>query len=337
MKKTPFKEDTSKFILITGLKIASIPLITSLFVQYIVLLLVKMNQIYLESNGLWKEPALKDVFVSQVFMEISEYFIYMCLFIICLFFIGCYLGQILLRPFKVLGDYSLEAIENPEAVFSPDLFSDFRILNRFSEYFYNIVSSMRQQGGLQVIKIPTSYQKIRKPVFDKVFFFHFSLFLLALCLLIGAFTHVIALELHEIIINISSKNMSMTSKIHNPAYFLQEQANIIDSVSTISIAVTVISYMLLAYHLYGQVSGAAFGIFSTMRAFLKGGYSNRVHLIGYTYLRQYTRAINKYLDYIERNFAESKPESSNKSDHDSNQTLPCIVSVETEKKDKKVL
>ena len=60
------------------------------------------------------------------------------------------------------------------------------------------------------------------------------------------------------------------------------------------------SYLTLAFHLYGKVSGAVFAFFSTMRSFMKGNRKARVHLIGYAQIRPHGRSFNKYLDYIER-------------------------------------
>jgi hypothetical protein len=60
-------------------------------------------------------------------------------------------------------------------------------------------------------------------------------------------------------------------------------------------------------HLYGKVSGAAFGIFSTMRSFMKGDHFSRVHLVGYAHIRDNTRKLNKYLDFAQNNFEKRKP------------------------------
>jgi hypothetical protein len=43
-----------------------------------------------------------------------------------------------------------------------------------------------------------------------------------------------------------------------------------------------------------------------MRSFMKGNHSSRVHLVGYTHLREYTRKLNKYLDYIQNNFSKDR-------------------------------
>jgi hypothetical protein len=81
---------------------------------------------------------------------------------------------------------------------------------------------------------------------------------------------------------------------------------ILDDIIGLTIALISFSYILLGLHLYSKVSGAAFGIFSTMRSFMKGNYSSRVHLVGFAHIREYTRKLNKYLDYIQNNFTKEQ-------------------------------
>jgi hypothetical protein len=68
-------------------------------------------------------------------------------------------------------------------------------------------------------------------------------------------------------------------------------------------------YFLLASHLYHGVAAPAFAVFATMRAFLKGSYNQRVHLIGFPALRLQTRKLNKYLDWVDRNLVQKKGET----------------------------
>jgi hypothetical protein len=89
--------------------------------------------------------------------------------------------------------------------------------------------------------------------------------------------------------------------------FISSQIFILDELVLMTITLTSIFYILLGLHLYSKVSGAAFGIFSTMRTFMKGNYFSRVHLVGYAHIRDYTRKLNKYLDHLEKNLVKDKP------------------------------
>jgi hypothetical protein len=92
----------------------------------------------------------------------------------------------------------------------------------------------------------------------------------------------------------------------NVSMFFSEQMFILDEIVVLTIVTIAFSYVLLGLHLYNKVAGAAFGIFSTMRAFMKGNHSSRVHLVGYAHVREYTRKLNKYLDFIQNNFSKEQ-------------------------------
>ena len=56
----------------------------------------------------------------------------------------------------------------------------------------------------------------------------------------------------------------------------------------------------LVINLYSKVSVPAFGVFATMRGFLRGNIKARVHLLGNYYLRHETKEINKFLSELEK-------------------------------------
>jgi hypothetical protein len=89
--------------------------------------------------------------------------------------------------------------------------------------------------------------------------------------------------------------------------FLNAQDFVMDDLISLTIFLIATLYLALGMHLYGKVSGAAFGIFSTMRSFMKGDHFSRVHLVGYAHIRDNTRKLNKYLDFAQNNFEKRKP------------------------------
>jgi len=130
---------------------------------------------------------------------------------------------------------------------------------------------------------------------------HFGILLIIICLSVGIFIIENASAVYNSIVDlglITLKDKKVVSK------FLMEQTFIVDDIAVLTVVLIVISYTALGFHIYTKVAGAAFGIFSTMRSFMKGNHSSRVHLLGFANVREYTRKINKYLDYIQNNFAK---------------------------------
>ena len=106
----------------------------------------------------------------------------------------------------------------------------------------------------------------------------------------------ITVEAYNSIIELAVTSIDKNGK--EIAYFLKNQEYLFESIQHITIGTLLVVYAILAFHLYGRVSGAVFGYFSTMRSFMKGNRKARIHLVGYPHIRPYSRAFNKYLDLV---------------------------------------
>ncbi len=300
--KRVFKTEDSRFILSVGLKVMGISLMITMGVYWFILQVTKLNYAFFKAHGF---PEFKDSspFFDLIAGEVVEIFPSLFVFHIFLFFIGCYVGWLLLRPFKSIGDYSEGVVENPNMIYRVDEFSTYTLLSRFSEFFFEYLRDARQNNILKSNSIPPRFSKIHKPVLDRVFMLHFGLLLI----IIGVSSSVFIIE------NTSSIFMSMVELAlktlpnqNGVSRYFSEQMFILDDIFNLTVFLIVLSYVFLGLHLYSKVSGAAFGIFSTMRAFMKGNHSSRVHLIGFAYTREYTRKLNKYLDYIQNNLSKEQ-------------------------------
>lgn len=151
--------------------------------------------------------------------------------------------------------------------------------------------------------VSPQYSKIHKPVMDKIFMLHFGLLLILISVTTALFINENTATVYESMIELATKTLKDQKSVSR---FFTQQMFILDDIMGLTIALITFFYIFLGLHLYSKVSGAAFGIFSTMRSFMKGNHSSRVHLVGYTHLREYTRKLNKYLDYIQNNFSKDR-------------------------------
>jgi hypothetical protein len=298
--KNVFRTEDSRFILVTGIKVSGISFGINLFIYWILFLVMKLNYAFFHANGFPKFLE-ESPFYDLVIQEAFENFPILFAFHILLFFIGTYVGWLMLRPFKTIGDYCVAVIENPNAAYKIEEFSTYTLLSRFSEFFFEYLRESRKRNEITSNSIPPQYSRIHKPVLDRIFVFHFGLLLLIIAISSSVFivenTSTVFNSMVELALK-TLKDQKSTSK------FLSEQLFIVDDIVGLTILLITFFYSLLGLHLYSKVSGAAFGVFSTMRSFMKGNYSSRVHLVGYAYLREYTRKLNKYLDYIQNNFVK---------------------------------
>ena len=297
-----FKNEDTRFIVFVGLKVSGISFGVSLFVYYFLFQVSRLNYVFFQSQGFPVQDEL--LFFDYIAGEALENAPILFAFHIFLFFIGTYVGWLILRPFRVIGEYCESVIDNPNAIYRTDEFSNYKLLTRFSEFFFEFLREARRKGEITTNSIPPQYSRIHKPVVDWVFLLHFGILLV----IISICSSVFIIDNSSILFQ-DMTELAMKTLQDNPAVrkFLTRQLFILDELVFMTITLTSIFYILLGLHLYGMVSGAAFGIFSTMRAFMKGNHFSRVHLVGYAYIRDYTRKLNKYLDYLENNFNKDKP------------------------------
>jgi hypothetical protein len=298
--KRVFKTEDSRFIVLVGLKVCGISIAVTSIVYWFLFEVMKLNYVFFRAHGF---PDLQDSssFFDMIIHESLDTLPFLFAMHIGLFFIGSYVGWLILRPFKNMGDYCEEVVQNPNKIYVVDQFSTYSLFTRFSEFFFEYIRESRRRNEIVTNSIPPQYSKIHKPVMDKIFMLHFGLLLILISITTTLFIIENTSTVYESMIELATKTLKDQKSVSR---FFTQQMFILDDIVGLTITLISTFYIFLGLHLYSKVSGAAFGIFSTMRSFMKGNHSSRVHLVGYTHLREYTRKLNKYLDYIQNNFAK---------------------------------
>lgn len=294
--KDLFKSPESRFMLMVGLKVMSFSLLIHAFVFYFLIYHFRLNYLFFKTQSKLSVLEL-ETFMGYIFAEAVEILPGVFFFHGLLFLLGCYVGWLLLRPFYTLAKYSEEAITNINAVYHPEVYSNYNLLTRFSEFFFVYLRDCRIAKKLAPHSIPPQFTKIHRPTRDIVYFIHFSFLLLIIGLITIFFAAYVIDSLLQLNLNLALDYVNNIKKHEN--FFLGQRA-VVDDIYALIAVLTVFLYGGLAFHLYDKMSGAAFGIFSTMKSFMKGNYSSRVHLLGYNHVRDYTRKINQFLNHVER-------------------------------------
>lgn len=296
-----YEDDEFMFKFTTGLKFVSISLGFMCIVLMFTYLLLKIDLIFFMANGYPKASEFGDAFYTFISASLIDEIPYVVLAMIFIFCLGFYLSSKIIRPFKAIGQYCEERLEDKENYYSPDYLSDLKLLTSFSVFFFSRIDEAKLKGKLFKIEIPQNYTRIHKPVFEKNFFFNYF-FIIVIFALIASVGILILNNIIREQISILSQNLLQlqASTPKGIRYFLEEQYSVADIAVYFFLTIHVMVYCLLGMHLYSKVSAPAFAIFATMRSFIKGNYHNRVHLIGHYYLRDDCRKINKYLDHIQR-------------------------------------
>ena len=301
--KRLWQNDEAKFRILTSLKMTTIPLICFLILGSFIGVLLNLNVIFFKANEFMKIREFEEVFYHFMSQELVDLIPYGALLIIFVNMAAIYISDILLRPFRLIGDYCEARSNGKEASYNPDFFSDLKLLSRFSEFFFSYIETAQKNNSLQEVVVPKKYTKIHQPVFETTFFFHYFLYIFASLLVVSIAMYAMANGLYENIISLGSQTLPTNQAINS---FLNEEKVVIDKIISIVLIMGAILYTALASHLYYKVSAPAFAVFATMRGFLRGNYSQRVHLIGYPYLRPQMRKLNRYLDLKERELTKKK-------------------------------
>jgi hypothetical protein len=286
-----FRTEDSRFIVLVGIKVTTISLGITIIVHWFLFQVMKLNYAFFSAHGFPKfseENFFFDLIIGEVLENLPNLFV----FHIFLFFIGAYVGWLILRPFKTIGEYCDEVIENPNAIYHVEEFSTYSLLTRFSEFFFEYLRESRKRNEIISNSIPPQYSRIHKPMLDRVFMLHFGILLVIISISSAVFIIENSSSVFMSMVELATKTLS--NHVSVSRYF-SEQMFILDDILILTVGLISFSYILLGLHLYTKVSGAAFGIFSTMRAFMKGNLSSRVHLLEFGHLREYTRKLNKYL------------------------------------------
>ena len=291
------------FRLKTSLKMTSIPIFSFIILGMLLNIMMKMDIYFFQANSVAGIDGFAEIFYDYFFDKLSHFIPYIGALIVFVNILALYISDIMLRPFRNIGDYCEEKlnVENTDSSYDTDFFTDLRLLTRFADFFFSMIESRKDENKLDPVEIPTAFTKVHKPIFESSFFLHYSLSILISFLAVTATIYSFAISLNEGFTSLAQKTLPYNDKIN---FFLTQQSNILDDIILIVLVSHITLYIILALNLYSGVSTPAFGIFSTMRAFLKGNHDARVHLIGYAYVRPQCRKLNKYLDHLQKKYSK---------------------------------
>lgn len=291
-----FREDEFRFRISTTFKITLIPLIAFVVFYLSLLLVLKIYLIFFEAHGYVGFVALKEAYYDFILSALVDLLPYFGLFLIFMTFTGLYISELLLRPFKLIGTYCEKVVNGEDAIYDPGFFTELKLLASFSEYFFNQMENARVHGKLLPMSIMNRYTGIHKPVFERYFFLQYSFFLLITSIWVGIALYRVIIDTYAHIIQLSIDTLKQGTTIQ---YFFDKQTAVFDSILWFVLIFHILLYTVLAFHLYSKIAPPAFGIFATMRSFLKGNLKSRVHLVGHYFVRPECRKLNKYLDDCE--------------------------------------
>lgn len=293
------RDDQVLFRLSIALKLMALPCMTLVIAFGFFWSFLRMDLYFFEANKLGSVVNFQETYYDYILSSVAGEVDILIMLIAGTLLLGLYMANMVLRPFRTIGSYCDDVVEGRKASYDQQFFSELRLLTRFSDYFFSMVQAMSKNGKLEQIEMPEKYTRIHQPVFEKAFFLQFSLFILMTSIATGIAVFKVTVDIHGQILSLADKTVNLTPAIK---YFLERQESTLFEIMIGVMAVHLILHISFCFHLYNKVAAPAFGIFATFRAFLKGNYGSRIHLIGYYYLRPECRKINRYLTWLEKKY-----------------------------------
>ncbi len=293
--KKNYKDDPEiRFRIQVAFKFAIIPILS--FVILLLLSYVLLNTLLLimDAHDADKNFITKGLMWDFVSSSVVSTVPWIMGLFVSLFILGLALGSYVIRPFRTIAEYCDKKLSGQEASYDPGFYTDLKLLSSFAEWFFHTVEVVDDR---KEIRLPSRYKGIHRPVFESNFFIHnFTITILV--------TIVTALTIHYLSLEVFEDVVDIVNEIYIKEFALKKLLSnlyaIFILISNIAILSNIFMYIAFAINLYSKISTPAFGIFATMRSFISGRRTSRVHLIGYPYIRNHTRILNKYLDQIDR-------------------------------------
>lgn len=296
-----FRDDAAQYRFSVALRMVGNLLLTIVFCAFLLHLFIKINILYFEANGFPRLDVMREAFMDYVYGQASSHILFLVGFLLFYFFLGIYIAELTMRPFRLVADHCQAMIDKKDVSYNPGFYSDLQLMTNFCDFFFNASKTMEMNKDLIPVSIPERYKNIHRPVFERSFYLHYSTFIMISSLITVTALFFIASDMYESVITLAVSYLKQKNLSDS---FLVGQAELYTSAITIALIVHFFLAFLLTIRIHSQVATPAFAIFSTLRSYLKGQYHARVHLIGSYFLRPECRVLNQYLDYLEENYSD---------------------------------
>ena len=160
-------DDEEMFKIGMGLKFLGVSVLCTISVLLFTYLLIRIDLIFFVSHGFPGALDFKDAFIDFIYSSLYDEVLWITLSGVFVFGLGYYLSSIMIRPFKVIGEYCEDKISKKNNFYSPDFFSDLKLLTSFSVFFFSKIDEGGIKGKIGSIDIPNHFTRIHKPNFEK--------------------------------------------------------------------------------------------------------------------------------------------------------------------------
>jgi len=287
-----FKSQDSKFAIRTAFIVTLVPLIMLGIVIYSVWLLLSLNFSYFLANGIPLDEQSIDIFMDYLLKTQVDYFPYVGIFFIAVFFIGLFLSYIILRPFNELTLMCQELLQSKDEKIRIVGLEKQKLLIKLGNFLCKYYDSTK--SGMPV-SIPEELRIIKKPMMDYVFYFQFFCIIFILMTVASVSLYLFADHLHESIIQTAIEVLKAPKGLST---FLSSQKPLFDLIVIVPSIVGAVLYLIMSRLIIGRVQGVTFGYVRDVCEVVNGNVMRRLAPRQEDPGRQAAVAVNEVLDIL---------------------------------------
>jgi hypothetical protein len=288
-----FSSQDSKFMIKTAFLVTCVPLVMILIVMYSVWLMLVMNFSYFRSGGFPLDKQQMDDFVNYLLQSQVDYFPYVGLFIVGVFFVGLFLGYITLRPFNQLIEMCHLLKEFKGQRMRIVGLERKKLIVKLGNFLCEYAEAKRNQTS---VVTPPDLEKLDKPSMDGVFYFQFFCIMLILLGITVSSIYFFTTQLQE------STIQSMTTMLKSPptgmSTFLASQEIVFDFIVIVPSVFSLLAFLVISRTIISRIQGVTYAYVRDVCDVARGNTMRRLHPRSDDPGRDAASAVNEILDII---------------------------------------
>lgn len=287
-----FKSYDSKYFLYTAFKLTAVSVAMLALLSYSLWFYLELNYSFFLSQGYFSDPEMKEVFIDKLFAEQLDFFAYVGVYLVGVFFTGMLLAHFVLRPFSKVAKLYETISKGEPANFNFDPMTSSKLVVKSSRLLLDFLKHNQIENAPPFV-IPQAIKNITKPKTDYVFYFQYACLMFIMSSITILACYFFAHQIHSSIIDSATQLLKSNKAVST---FLGSQTDSIDMIVWVSGILSVGMYAAIARGIIRDIEGVSFGYLRDIKDVASGATSKRLHPRVNDPGKEAAAMINKVLD-----------------------------------------
>ncbi len=266
-----FESHDSRYMIKSAFLITFVPLLMLALICYSLWLLMAINYSYFKAAGLEIAEPAQETFLLYILKSQIDYWPYLGLFFVVVFFLGLFMAYLVLRPFNQIQKMCQDILEGKAHKESLEGLNSQKMMIKLGHFLVDFVAA-RKSG--KSIPVPDSLEKVNGPTMDWVFYFQFLCLMVILTVVTVTSINFFTAQLFEDITQVALGFFRKPPK--GIETFLLSQSEIINLIILVPSLISCILYAFIARVLITKVEGVTYAYIRDVREVAHGQIVRRL-------------------------------------------------------------